>query len=251
MLWGLNWDFISQRTYECLPCCAEFHSQRSHGQELARILLLICFSWTRANLLKWVCVWDVGMWVPMWRGKVHISPQPRFPQEGFSVLTGALPTVTITSPTQLQFLSLFPSWPTPKDHVPVENIMHFKMFLKKVIFYLLASSTSKDKGVKKRFHQGSPHHYRFCPKCIWSRFPFGPCLLQVAFLLFGKSLPTGCLNMEQGGYFSLSSSLRAFLVCGVYTGSAQCFSVLINSPAAIWVLWRFPAEPHFLTFISY
>lgn len=60
--------------------------------------------------------------------------------------------------------------------------------------------------------------------------------------------------MEQAGYFYLSSSLSAFqpvLVCGGYAEPAQCFSVPTNYPAAIWVLWSFPAEAHFLTFTSY
>lgn len=247
MHWGLKWDFISQRTYECLPCCAEFHSQKSCGQEPARIILLVCFSWTGANLLKWAHVWEMGMWVPVWKGEVHVCPQPRLPQECFSVLAGTLPAVTI----QLQFLPLFPSWHTPKDHVPVENIMHFKMFLKNETFYLLASSTAKDKGEKNRVSpsQYPPPHYRF-----FSQFPLGLCLLRAAFLISGKSLPTGCLDMERAGNFSLSSSLSAFqpvLVCGGYAGSAQCFSVPLNYPTAIWVLWSFPAESHFLTFTSY
>ena len=184
-----------------------------------------------------------------------MSPQPRLPQKGFSVLAGTLPAVTITSPIQLQFLPFFPSWHTRKDHIPVENIMHFEMFLKSVIFYLLASSMAKDKSAKNKVSPGQfpPLHYHFFPKYIWSRFPLGLCLLQAVFLIFGKSLPTGCLNTEQVGNFSLCSSLSAFqpvLVCGGYAGSVQCSSVPINSPAAIWVLWSFPAAAHFLTFTS-
>jgi len=36
----------------------------------------------------------MGMWVPVWRGQVHIIPQPRLPESGFLVLAGTLSAVT-------------------------------------------------------------------------------------------------------------------------------------------------------------
>jgi len=66
--------------------------------------------------------------------------------------------------------------------------MHFKIFHKKVMFYMLASSICKDKGVKKQIspRQFPSLHYHFFPKYIWTEFPLGLCLLKAAFLIFGN-----------------------------------------------------------------
>lgn len=146
------------------------------------------------------------------------SIQPRLLQEGFSLLAGTLPAVTISSPVELQFLPLFLSW--QNNHMPVEYIMHFKIFLffplKNINFNCLLAPWLKIRMWRIRFHWGGSHHWVirfFFPEYTCSQFPFILCLMYTALPIFQKSLPTGCLNMEWAVYFFPVLGTRCLSVC--------------------------------------